>query len=157
MSKEENTIENLIFKEEYEYLAIEEKKELLLGTIKEYLIEEANKLNITFIEESTTIDMLIGLNFIYYTYKDRKKFNTKLISSIINIMSNIQGSTIKYIKTKDISTKFSPVYTYDEKGNLLYIIGYNKIDNLSVLLSLIEYIEKRFMVTNTRIKKYKIH
>ena len=105
-------------------------------------------------ENATIMEMIVGLNFIYYSYKDRKKFNTKLLLSIINVMSNIQAHTIKYIKSKDINSKYSPVYTYNEEGFLSNIIWYYKIDNLSVVLSLIEYIKKRFIVTSPNVKKY---
>lgn len=152
--KEYNIIENLILIEGFNALTIEEKKELLLNRIREYLIFEASKQGITFMENATIMEMIVGLNFIYYSYKDRKKFNTKLLLSIINVMSNIQAHTIKYIKSKDINSKYSPVYTYNEEGFLSNIIWYYKIDNLSVVLSLIEYIKKRFIVTSPNVKKY---
>ncbi len=136
-------------------LSNRDKIDLLLIRIRDFLIEEGERRYITFPSGASTKDLLIGLNFIMFEYRPRKKFNTKLIISITTVMSFIQKSPVIFKTEQNLSLRDFPVYIYDENNNALREIkGHNKTDNLNVALSLIDYLSKSYYQDLPSSKKY---
>lgn len=136
-------IDSIIPEIENSSLSTTEKTEFLLERIRKCLLEEAAHMHITFPEHASTKDIITGLNFIIFEYRPRKKFNTKLITSITTVMSAIQHSPVTFKTVQDLNLRDSPVYVYDDSV-LTAIKSHNKTDNLNVVFSLIDYLNKSF-------------
>lgn len=149
------SIDSVILELENNTFSNLEKIDLLLNRLREFLIEEAEKKMITFPSYATTKDMVVGLNFIIFEYRSRKKFNTKLIISILTVMSSIQHKSITFKTVQDLNLRDFPVYVYED-DTLTTIKSHNKTDNLNVVLSLIDYLSKTFLNDLPNVKKYTI-
>lgn len=150
-------IKDILLESDYKYSQVEEKIQLLLEKIRNYLLVQINNLGITLCQEESIANLLRIYNITIMDYKERRKINTKMLTDILEVMSDIQNSPILYIKSPYANLKTSPLYGYNEE-KLIYLKGYNKTDNLEVLISLVKELDKKFLkerdtIKYTRIKK----
>lgn len=135
-------ITNIIKEGGFDLLSDSEKKEYLLEVINNTILKEALKYNVSFNDNSDITSKVIGLNSILED--NRKKFNCKLLQSVLYVIGSIQNKKIIF---EQLPSRYfiNPSYTF-ENDKLIRIRSYSKNDQLEPLIYIVKYIETRFLL-----------